>query len=81
MTRLTETGKQTSIPPRARVSGVSRQAIGVAVAVGFTAKGKARSAVALAHSKLRDQAASRAAKEYWTARLDALTSLLAGASE
>jgi hypothetical protein len=54
---------------------------GTLVAVGFTAKGRARSAVALAHTKLRDQTASRTAKEYWTARLDALTSLLAGASE
>jgi len=54
---------------------------GTLVAVGFTAKGKAKSAVALAHTKLRDQTASRTAKEYWTARLDALTSLLAGRSE
>jgi hypothetical protein len=54
---------------------------GTLVAVGFTAKGAGKSAVALAHTKLRDRAASGNAKEYWTERLDALGSLLAKASD
>lgn len=54
---------------------------GTLVAVGFTAKGAGKSAVALAHTKLRDRAASGNAKEYWTDRLDALGSLLAKASD
>ncbi len=54
---------------------------GTLVAVGFTAKGAGKSAVALAHTKLRDRAASGNAKEYWTDRLDALASLLAKSSD
>ena len=54
---------------------------GTLVAVGFMAKGHGKSAVALAHTKLRDRAASGNAKEYWTGRLDALGSLLAKASD
>jgi hypothetical protein len=50
---------------------------GTLVAVGFTAKGHGKSVVALAHTKLRDRAASGNAKEYWAERLDALGSLLA----
>jgi len=38
-------------------------------------------AVALAHTKLRDQTASRTAKEYWTTRLDALAAVLAASSD
>lgn len=53
---------------------------GTLVVVGFTAKAPGRSAVALAHTKLRDRTASGKAKEYWTERLDALGSLLATAS-
>ena len=48
---------------------------GTIVAVGFTAKGGAKSMVALAHTKLRDRAAAENAKAYWTERLDALTAL------
>jgi hypothetical protein len=47
---------------------------GTLVAVGFMAKGHGKSAVALAHTKLRDRAASDEAKKYWTDRLDALGS-------
>jgi len=50
---------------------------GTVVIVGFTAKGKGKSMVAIAHTKLRDRNASRTAKEYWTGRFDALASLLA----
>ena len=49
------------------------------VAVGFTAKGHGKSAVALGHTKLRDRAASGNVKEFWTDRLDALGSLLSAA--
>jgi hypothetical protein len=50
---------------------------GTIVVVGFIPKGTAKSAVAIAHTKLRDRAASTKAKEYWTDRLDALALLLA----
>jgi hypothetical protein len=53
---------------------------GTLVVVGFMAKGAGKSSVALAHTKLRDRAASGKAKDYWTDRLDALGSLLAKAS-
>ena len=53
---------------------------GTLVAVGFMAKGRGKSVVALGHTKLRDRAASGQAKEFWTDRLDALGSLLAAAS-
>jgi hypothetical protein len=49
---------------------------GTIVAVGFTAKGDAKSAVALAHMKLPNRDASDKAKKYWTGRLDALAHLL-----
>jgi len=45
---------------------------GTLVAVGFTAKGRGKSAVALAHMQLPDRAASAKSKVYWGERLDAL---------
>ena len=51
---------------------------GTLVLVGFTAKGAGKSAVAVSHTKLRDKAASEQAKTYWTDRLNALASLVAG---
>ena len=50
---------------------------GTIVAIWFTPKGEAKSVVALAHTKLRDKAASDKAKTYWRDRLDALTTLFA----
>ena len=50
---------------------------GTIVAVGFTPKSGAKSAVALAHTKLRDRAASEKAKKDWADRLDVLAALLA----
>ena len=50
---------------------------GTIVVVGFMPKGDAKSAVAIAHTKLRDKAASAKAKEDWADRLDTLASLLA----
>jgi uncharacterized protein YndB with AHSA1/START domain len=47
------------------------------IAVGFTAKGKAKSIVALEHTKLRDRETAAKFKEYWSERLDALEELLA----
>src|SRR5262245_63595522 len=49
---------------------------GTLVAVGFTAKGRGKSAVALAHMQLRDRAASAKSKVYWGGRLDALAAHL-----
>jgi len=53
---------------------------GTIVVVGFLAKGSAKSAVSLVHTKLRDRAASDKAKVDWAQRLDALGSILASAS-
>lgn len=50
---------------------------GTIIAVGFTKKGDAKSAVALSHPKLPDKAAVDKAKMFWSERLDALASLLA----
>ena len=47
------------------------------VAVGFTAKGKTKSAVAVAHTKLPDRATADRLKSYWSERLDALGAVLA----
>ena len=46
------------------------------VAVGFTGKGLAKSAVAVQHEKLADRAAAARVKQYWAERLDALQALL-----
>jgi hypothetical protein len=50
---------------------------GTIVAIWFTPKGETKSVVALAHTKLRDKAASDKAKTYWRDRLDALATLFA----
>lgn len=49
---------------------------GTKVEVGFFMKGTSKSAVAVAHTKLGDRTAAASAKEYWTERLDRLTTLL-----
>jgi hypothetical protein len=49
---------------------------GTIVAVGFTPKGKSKSAVALAHTKLPDRATSDRLKAFWSDRLDALGEIL-----
>lgn len=49
---------------------------GSIVAVWFTAKGPARSAVALAHTRLPDRETADSLKAYWSERLDALEELL-----
>jgi hypothetical protein len=49
---------------------------GTIIAVGFTPKGESKSSVALAHTKLRDPAAAKRLKEFWSERLDALGEVL-----
>lgn len=48
---------------------------GTIVVGWFLAKGRAKSTVSLAHTKLRDSAALDKAKKYWRERLDALGTL------
>jgi hypothetical protein len=50
---------------------------GTIVTAWFLAKGEGKSAVAVVHTKLRDRAASDKAKQYWSERLAALSSVLA----
>ena len=47
------------------------------VAVGFTAKGRSKSSVAVQHTKLPDRDTADRLKRYWSERLDALGELLA----
>jgi hypothetical protein len=49
---------------------------GSIIAVGFAAKGKSKSSVALAHTKLPDKATADRLKQYWSDRLDALGEVL-----
>jgi len=50
---------------------------GTIIAVGFAAKGKAKSSVAVAHTKLPDRETADRLKQYWSERLDALGDMLA----
>jgi uncharacterized protein YndB with AHSA1/START domain len=49
---------------------------GSIVAVGFTAKGRDRSVVAVEHTKLADRAAAERVKDEWAARFDRLAEVL-----
>jgi hypothetical protein len=49
---------------------------GSIIAVGFLPKGKSKSSVALAHTKLPDRETANRLKEYWSERLDALGEVL-----
>jgi hypothetical protein len=51
---------------------------GSIVAVWFIPKGKSKSSVALAHTKLSDKATADHLKQYWSERLDALGEVLSG---
>ena len=51
---------------------------GAIVAVGFTAKGRSKSSVALEHTKLRDRETADRLKKEWSERLDALAEVLKG---
>jgi hypothetical protein len=46
------------------------------IAVGFAAKGKSKSSVAVQHEKLPDSDAAERLKQYWSDRLDALGEVL-----
>jgi hypothetical protein len=48
------------------------------IAVGFASKGRSKSSVALAHTKLPDKATADRFKQYWSDRLDALGEVLTG---
>jgi hypothetical protein len=50
---------------------------GSIIAVGFFAKTKTRSSVAVAHTKLPDRESAARVKQYWGERLDALGEVLA----
>ena len=52
---------------------------GTVVVVGFTPKGRSKSAVAVQHTKLPDRTAAEGLKRYWTEKLDQLGALLRGA--
>ena len=54
----------------------ARRTVKGIVAVGFFAKGQAKSSVALEHTKLPDRDAVSRLKSYWSARLDALQEVL-----
>ncbi|HEV7992524.1 MAG TPA: hypothetical protein VGP25_11910 [Gemmatimonadaceae bacterium] len=54
-----------------------QMADGAIVAVGFAAKGKGKSSVAVEQAKLPDRAAADRLKQIWSARLDALGEVLA----
>jgi uncharacterized protein YndB with AHSA1/START domain len=47
------------------------------LAVGFTPKGKTKSAVAVSQAKLPDRETAERQKQYWAERLDALSKVLA----
>lgn len=51
--------------------------VGGIVAVGFSAKGPGKSAVAIDHGKVPDRATANRLKQYWSARFDALGEMLA----
>jgi hypothetical protein len=46
------------------------------IAVGFLAKGKSKSSVAVQHAKLPDKETAQSLKQYWSDRLDALGEVL-----
>ena len=64
---------RTATPPKTMRLGWSD---GTVVVVGFLAKGKSKSAVAVQHTKLPSREAAERFKNYWSERLDALGELL-----
>ncbi len=72
---LNETGVRvrTATAPKSMRLGWSDKSI---VAVGFEAKGKSKSTVSLAHTKLPDRESADGLKKYWSDRLDALGEVL-----
>jgi hypothetical protein len=67
---------RTATPPKSlRLDWANGTDRGI-IAVGFVAKGTARSAVALEHARLPDRATATRLKQYWSDRLAALTDVL-----
>jgi len=64
---------RTATPPKTMRLGWTDGSI---VAVGFMAKGKSKSTVALAHTKLADRGAADRLKKYWSDQLDTLGQVL-----
>ncbi len=71
---LPDTVEVRSASPNRRMS--IKMADGTVVEIGFTAKGEAKSMVALSHTKLPSKSASDEKKAWWAARLDALSKFL-----
>lgn len=65
---------RTATAPKSMRLGWSDRTI---IAVWFTAKGKSKSTVTVAHTKLPDGATAIRLKAYWSERLDALNDVLA----
>jgi uncharacterized protein YndB with AHSA1/START domain len=61
-------------PKRMRISWTD----GTPVLIGFTAKGDAKSSVAIQHQKLADKRAAEAMKKEWSAHFDRLAEFLGG---
>jgi hypothetical protein len=70
-------GKVRTVTPKKsiRLDGEDRSI----VVVGFTAKGRTKSAVAVQHTRLRDRDTANRLKQYWSERLDTLGDVLASA--
>jgi hypothetical protein len=66
---------RTATAPKSMRLGLTDGSI---IAVGFMAKGRSKSSVALAHTKLPDRDTANRLKEYWSDRLDALGEVLSG---
>ena len=64
---------RTATEPKSMRLGMSD---GTIVAVGFMPKGKAKSAVAVQHTKLPDRATADRLKQYWAERFDSLSEVL-----
>jgi hypothetical protein len=64
---------RTATSPKSMRLGLSD---GTIVAVGFYPKGKAKSSVAVQHTKLPDRETADRLKQYWSEQLDALASVM-----
>ncbi len=71
---LPDTVEVRSASPNRRMS--MKMADGTVVEIGFTAKGDAKSMVALSHTKLPNKSVSDEKKAWWAERLDALSEVL-----
>jgi hypothetical protein len=72
----TDVKVRTATAPKSMRLGLGDGSI---VVVGFMAKGRSKSAVAVQHTKLPDRETANRYKEYWSKQLDALGDVLAEA--